>query len=265
MKLLSALIALCVAVSFGADRRDLLIARNNVPTGPPWTDSPANYTTGMKVWLQADALITNDASGLLAGWGDSSGNNNRAIQTTNIFKPRVITNAYGFGNTVRFDGTSNFMHTPNIVIGASGQNWTLVFIGRLHTGTDDNPVLNRSGANNHMLRLGIAATNSVGNYNGSTTTEGNVGGALSNQCRFVVMRSTNVTCYFRNNSASNSVAQPSVPSIPWDQIGGYPQFGTFTPIDVSEVIAWTNRFLTEVELNSLFTNYAKIKYSITLP
>lgn len=265
MKLLSALLSLIVALSFGAERRDLLIARNNVPTGPPWTDSPANYTTGMKVWLQADALITNDASGLLAGWGDSSGNNNRAIQTTNLFKPTVVTNAYGFGNTVRFDGTSNFMHTPSIVIGASGQHWTMVFIGRMRTGTDDSPILNRSTANNSALRLAITATNSIGNFNGSATTEGTIGGALSNQCRFVVMRSTNVLCFLKNNSASNSIAQTSVPTIPFDQIGGYPVFGLFAPIDISEIVVWTNRFLTELELNSLYTNYAKIKYNITLP
>lgn len=243
--------------------RAVLLARKNAPT-IPWSDDPANYATGMKIWLKADNLITNSGSGALSGWGDSSGNGNRAIQATGGAQPTVVTNAYAFGNTVQFDGSADFMATPTIVLGLSAQPWTIIFCGRLRTATDDSTVLSLPAVNNQALRLALAATNSVGMYNGDGF-ESSAGTALSNGCKFVSARGFGTLYAIRNNAASNSVATLAPPLISFSQLGAYPDFGLFAPVDISELIVWTNRALTEAELNSLYTNYFKIKYGITLP
>lgn len=232
----------------------------------PASDSPANYADNMKLWVKADAGLTmgsGGTAGLLVTWADQSGQGNHLTHAAGGGE-LVVTNAYGFGNTVSFGGGSgNYFNVPSLALGAGNLPWTMIFAGRMRVGSEDSSVLAQSGVNQQALRLALAANNSIGVYNG-VVAEKSFGGALSNGCRVVVLRSIVLSgdgLLLRNNSASNAASQAGVLAVNANKVGAYPDFAIGAAVDMSELIIWTNRVLTEIELNSLYTNYFVPKYS----
>jgi alpha-L-fucosidase len=73
------------------------------------TPSPTPYvpTTGLKLWLKADAGITKDASGFVSAWADQSGSGNNASQGNASYQPKWVDGVVNGKPVVRFDGSND--------------------------------------------------------------------------------------------------------------------------------------------------------------
>lgn len=75
----------------------------------PWT--PSNLSAGitLSLWLKADTGVTEGVGGVVDSWADQSGNSNDASQGAAAAKPLTIANGLNNYQTIRFDGTDDFM------------------------------------------------------------------------------------------------------------------------------------------------------------
>ncbi len=75
---------------------------------PLW--SPAQtlpVTSGLQLWLKANAGVTTNSSGLVTKWADQSPNGNDAVQspTNGVAAPKLVLNSLNGKPTLRYDGT----------------------------------------------------------------------------------------------------------------------------------------------------------------
>ncbi len=61
-------------------------------------------TSGLQLWLKADAGVTTNSSGLVTKWADQSGLSNDASQTDSTIAPSVVMNSLNGKPTLRFPG-----------------------------------------------------------------------------------------------------------------------------------------------------------------
>src|ERR1043165_7934367 len=68
-------------------------------------------TTGLHLWLKADAGVTTNGTGLITGWADQSGQGNNAAPTNNntSFSPTLLLNSANGLPTVRFPGGTKYL------------------------------------------------------------------------------------------------------------------------------------------------------------
>jgi hypothetical protein len=66
-------------------------------------------TTGLKLWLKADAGITATGNGEVTAWADQSGSGNNAVQTDVAKAPTIEANSLNGKPTVRFGGGTRFL------------------------------------------------------------------------------------------------------------------------------------------------------------
>ncbi|HEY3862421.1 MAG TPA: Ig-like domain-containing protein [Verrucomicrobiae bacterium] len=78
-------------------------------------------TSGLQLWLKADAGVTTNSAGLVTGWADSSGNGNTAAPTNNntSFSPTYLANSLNGLPTLRFPGGSKALDVPDVSISPS--------------------------------------------------------------------------------------------------------------------------------------------------
>ncbi len=77
----------------------------------------AAYTlSGVKLWLRADAGITNSS---VNRWSDQSGNGYDATQNTAASQPQLVTSVINGKSVVRFDGANDFLNLPNLLNGTT--------------------------------------------------------------------------------------------------------------------------------------------------
>ena len=89
--------------------------------------SPSSVpTSGLRLWLQADAGVTVSGTAV-SQWADQSGNNRNATQTTLAAQPVLVTNALNGMPALAFNGTGQFMTFTMPVNGLSGM--TLILVG----------------------------------------------------------------------------------------------------------------------------------------
>jgi len=72
---------------------------------------------GLLLWLKADAISGLTDGAALSTWTDSSGRGNNATQGTGGNQPLYKTSIVGSLPGVLFDGSNDFMATPNVGIG----------------------------------------------------------------------------------------------------------------------------------------------------
>lgn len=70
-------------------------------------------TTGLQLWLKADAGVTTAAGGAVTAWADQSGQANDALQADESFAPVLADNVVNGKPTIRFDGTSEYLDISN--------------------------------------------------------------------------------------------------------------------------------------------------------
>ena len=78
-------------------------------------------TSGLQLWLKADAGVTTNAAGLVTGWADQSGNGNNAAPTNNntTYSPTYLANSQNGLPTIRFPGGSKALDVPDISVNPS--------------------------------------------------------------------------------------------------------------------------------------------------
>ncbi|HEX3716956.1 MAG TPA: Ig-like domain-containing protein [Verrucomicrobiae bacterium] len=78
-------------------------------------------TNGLQLWLKADAGISTNASGLVIGWADQSGNGNNAAPTNNntTYSPTYLDDSLNGLPTLRFPGGSKALDVPDISMSPS--------------------------------------------------------------------------------------------------------------------------------------------------
>jgi hypothetical protein len=79
-----------------------LLLAATMPLSSPAQTLPV--TSGLQLWLKADAGVTTNGSGLVTTWADQSGLHNDAIQTNSAVAPSVALNSQNGKPTLRFPG-----------------------------------------------------------------------------------------------------------------------------------------------------------------
>ncbi len=82
-------------------------------------------TSGLQLWLKADAGVTSSASAV-SQWNDQSGNARNAVQATSASRPILVAGAVNGRPAVQFDGTNDFMTFTLPVNGLTGITIALV-------------------------------------------------------------------------------------------------------------------------------------------
>jgi len=73
------------------------------PTSTPTTVPPP--ATGLQTWYKADQGVTS-SGGLVSSWGDTSGHNNNATQSTSANQPSLVANSLNGLPVIHFNGSS---------------------------------------------------------------------------------------------------------------------------------------------------------------
>ena len=79
--------------------------------------------SGLKLWLEANAGITTNATAKISTWADQSGSTNNATQSNTNYQPLYVTNALNGLPVVRFNPTNNQYFNfslPNFMGGTTG-------------------------------------------------------------------------------------------------------------------------------------------------
>jgi hypothetical protein len=82
--------------------------------------SSMTVTSGLKLWLKADAGVTADAQGVVSQWADQSGSANHAAQPDPVLSPKRVANAVNGQAVVRFDGTSQYLEFAGTGLALTG-------------------------------------------------------------------------------------------------------------------------------------------------
>ena len=93
---------------------------------------PANVSTGLQMWLDANALSLSDGTAI-SSWTDQSGNNKHAVQDTTAFQPKFRTNIVNGKPAIVFDGTNDYLaFNGNIIVNT---NYTIIAVLRRNIGS----------------------------------------------------------------------------------------------------------------------------------
>ena len=146
------------------------------------SQAPGDVSTGLSLWLKADAGVT-ESNNLVSTWADQSGNGNDASQGASFNQPTLLTDDLNGNPTLFFDGGSDFitggagfytqdyfivlnlnqLYTStsgdDCAVGLNGEDFSGLFFGD-HTGQLTNEVLTMSIAGNNY-RSGIESTTIV--------------------------------------------------------------------------------------------------------
>ena len=78
-------------------------------------------TSGLQLWLKADAGVTTNSAGLVIGWADQSGNGNNAAPTNGntAYSPTYLANSQNGLPTLRFPGGSKALDVPDISVSST--------------------------------------------------------------------------------------------------------------------------------------------------
>ena len=240
-------------------------------SGQVFSQAPGGVSSGLAIWLKADAGTSSTSNGaLLTSWNDQSGNGINATQSdpSSTPRPRFVTNAMNGNPAIEFNGGGRFF---NINYSSLGSDYTIITVVERFDATTLRYVVGVQSttprgmhlgyANNTTLRFGenAAAANAdvtVNGYDATTETPCVVMGEYpSTSSRTVTEIKNAVTSSTTDNDATSS------PGMTNGVIGR--GFGT-QGINgyIAEVIAY-NRQLTATEKANIYT-YLSIKYGFSI-
>src|SRR4029450_10813218 len=83
-------------------------------TGPnPVSADPPIPSSGLALWVRADAGITTDASGNVSAWTDQSAQHNDLGQTVDTARPHLVANEVNGLPVVRLGGSDDSVRFPS--------------------------------------------------------------------------------------------------------------------------------------------------------
>ncbi len=87
-------------------------------------------SSNLKLWLRSDLAVTS-ASSAVSTWGDVSGLNNDALQSTGGNQPTLVDNVMNGKSVVRFNGTTSKMSLPtSATLGIQSNPYEMFFVAR---------------------------------------------------------------------------------------------------------------------------------------
>src|SRR5262249_38545633 len=84
-------------------------SRANPPAKTRFESVREPVPDGLALWLRADAGVTGDVGGTVAGWADQSGRKHDAAQIVVSAQPALAANAINGKPALRFDGKARFL------------------------------------------------------------------------------------------------------------------------------------------------------------
>jgi hypothetical protein len=129
------------------------------------TDTSGVPTTGMRLWLRADAGLTKDGSNNVTAWADQSGAHN---DSTPINSPLFVAGAMNGQAAVRFNGTSNSLSLPDVMSGAT--QGELIIVARLKDFSLAHNALAHFGGNTGTIYGATQLWNDFGGSDGNPIT-----------------------------------------------------------------------------------------------
>jgi hypothetical protein len=87
-------------------------------------------TSGLKMWLKADAGVTANANNQVSVLADQSGNGNDVTQSITANQPTLVPNAMNGQPVVRFNGSSTYLKLPSSLNSSSALPLTFVMVTR---------------------------------------------------------------------------------------------------------------------------------------
>jgi hypothetical protein len=109
----------------------------SAPAAPP--------TSGLALWLKADAGVTTNSDGSVALWQDQSGNNNNAVQT--YLTPVLVTNETTHQAALAFDGTLQYLDIASLVGADLTGDFTMLYAANFLDFAANRPVLSKCDFN----------------------------------------------------------------------------------------------------------------------
>ena len=244
---------------------------NNMSSNYTWsfTTSPIS-TTGLKLWLKADAGITKDAGDFVSAWADQSGNGLDVTQGTPASQPVFVPNALNGIPVVRFDGTDDSLFRPSVT-GSSlfrDSAATVVILLRQSSADMQNtPFAWVENPGNHFL-IHAADSNLLafqfGNPSSGGSIAANAPSGWADTFHVLVMRRDGNSGEIRRDGVSLPLVQ--VFSSPSDSlqtgdmwVGSDFWSNTFTG-DIAEIIVY-NEALSDAD-RTIVENYLSTRYAI---
>jgi len=86
------------------------------------------YSNGLRLWLEADAGVTTNASGFVSSWADQTTNGFNVSQSTDSLKPLFVANVYNQMPALRFDGVNDLLNNTVANVLTSSQARTVFFV-----------------------------------------------------------------------------------------------------------------------------------------
>jgi hypothetical protein len=222
---------------------------------------PAMPLSGMKLWLKADAVFTNDR---IAVWPDQSPSHNDAIQNDATRTPHVIPSAMNGHSVVRFDSDTAFLQLPNVMNGATqGEIFAVLKITNPAGGTGRTLWSMGSGANSYTDGGGR-----ITEYFGSAGGQpGPIATPILAQPHLYNVSARNGLWQSMLNGASYVVAGSNTvsfsnasPTLGWN---GNVVYNRSLSGDVAEIIVYDHA-LSDVERETV-SAYLNSKYAVTAP
>ena len=140
------------AGSYGIDSNLSALGTDTTPFSP-------DDVAGLIVWLDADDASTiTEVSNVVSQWDDKSGEGNDVSQAVEADKPLLVAAAHNGKNTIRFDGSTEYLQRATFVNSTATQQVHIFIVCTMPSGTTgDLDVLDAGAASNRIL-FGRAAT-----------------------------------------------------------------------------------------------------------
>ena len=182
--------------------------------GVPESWTPSNLSAGvtLSLWLKGDTGLTGTTTGsdfFVSGWADQSGNSNDASQSTAASKPTTVPSGLNNYQTIKFDGTDDFMNISDAATLDMEAFGLSIFIMAKPIGT--------AGANDRFLfknntyDTGLEGTASRTTYSGDGGTSVAYGSANSyTSGNFQIFEVVSNDSYYVNGSSVTGVTSISI-------------------------------------------------------
>lgn len=128
---------------------------------------------GLIGWYDADDLstITKDGSDFVSQWDDKSGEGNHVTQATGTDQPLWVDGAHNSRDTIRFDGTNDWLNVDPFTSGAATQPVSIFIVCTMPSGGSDQVVIDGDTARIIFGRTGTIYRVFAGTeLTGTTTT-----------------------------------------------------------------------------------------------
>lgn len=126
----------------------------------------AQVTTGLKLWLRADAGVTLDGTNHVSAWADQSGLARHGSQSNTSARPLFVSNALNGNPVLRFDGGNDFFSLAGQVL--TTQQFTIMAVVNDTRGNGDTSfreIFSNWDFSNHITSVFFGTTDNDGNNN----------------------------------------------------------------------------------------------------